>query len=238
MEPTSPALAPSEPRQRWRAIYRRRPDAPPLPQREQLAAWEASLGASGLPFAGPGFPASRPRIVFAAPLAVGVSGERELVDLFLLDRRSVAEVRVRLAGSLPAGHELIEVYDVWLGEPPLSGQVIAADYRLQLKTLDDQDPERATLAASSWRFLSAPTLPRTREKGGRAIPYDLRPLIADITVVSEQGPAVELRIRTRFDPARGVGRLDEVLAALSEFAGMPLEAHSIVRERVVLAGED
>jgi radical SAM-linked protein len=237
MEPSSPALAPSEPRQRWRATYRRRPDAPPLPQREQLAAWEASLGASGLPFAGLGLPASRPRIVFAAPLAVGVSAERELVDLFLVDRRSVAEVRVRLAGSLPAGHELVDVHDVWLGEPPLSGQVVAADYRVQLKTLDDQDPDRARLTASAMRFLSARALPRTREKGGRTIPYDLRPLIADISLVSEHGPAVELRIRTRFDPERGVGRLDEVLAALSELAGMPLESRAIVRERVVLAGE-
>lgn len=237
MEPPSPALAPSEPRQRWRAIYRRRPDAPPLPQREQLAAWEATLAVSGLPLAGLDLPAHHPRIVFAAPLAVGVSAERELVDLFLVDRRPVAEVRVRLAGSLPAGHELIDVHDVWLGEPPLSGQVVAADYRVELKTLDGPDPDRARLAASCTRLLSAPALPRTREKGGRAIAYDLRPLVADVTVVPDLGSGTGLRIRTRFDPERGVGRPDEVLAALSELAGMPLEARSIVRERVLLAGE-
>jgi hypothetical protein len=52
------------------------------------------------------------------------------------------------------------------------------------------------------------------------------------------GGAVGLRIRTRFDPERGVGRPEEVLAALSELAGAPLEVGSIVRERLVLAGED
>ncbi len=237
MEHPSLAAAPSVPRQRWRAVYRRRPDAPPLPQRDQLTAWETSLAVSGLPLAGGAVPGLRPRLVFAAPLAVGVPAERELVDLFLVDRRSVAEVRVRLAGSLPAGHELIEVYDVWLGAPPLSGQVTAADYRVELATLDGLAPDRARLAATCEQLLSAPTLPRTRDKGGRAVSYDLRPLVADVIVAPGSGSVAALRIRVRFDPERGVGRPDEVLAALSELAGMPLEASLLVRERIVLAGE-
>ena len=226
-----------EPRQRWRAVFRRRSDAPPLPQREQLAAWETSLSVSGLRLAGLDPPGRRPRLVFAAPLAVGMPAERELVDLFLLDQRPVAEVRVRLAGSLPAGHELLDVHDVWLGEPPVSGQVVAADYRVELEVFDGPASGRARLDDARERLLAAPALPRTRDKGGRAIAYDLRPLVANVALLPEGGSGPVLRIRTRFDSELGVGRPVEVLAALSELADTPLEARAIVRERLILAGE-
>jgi radical SAM-linked protein len=229
--------APAEPRQRWRVRFRRRPDAPALPQREQMAAWEASMVAGGLPLAGLDNAEPRPRIVIAAPLTVGMAAEGELVDLFVVERLPVAEVRMRLAESLPAGHELIEVHDVWLGEPPLSGRVVAADYRVELAAMPGL-PDRTALAAAAGRLIGATTLPRTRDKGGRSVGYDLRPLVAAIDVVpAPPGERPALRIRTRFDPERGVGRPEEVLAALSELAGAPLEAASIVRERVVLAGE-
>lgn len=249
MDPTSrvpadapgPAVPPVEPRQRWRVRFRRRADAPALPQREQLAAWEAALGVSGLPLAGLDLPVPRPRIVFAAPLGVGMPAEGELVDLLLVDRRTVAEVRVRLAGSLPTGHELIDVHDVWLGEPPLSGQVVAADYVVELATTADL-PDRVVLEDACRRLLRAATLPRTRDKGGRAIAYDLRPLLGGVEVLAAKpgtatrGTAARLRIRTRFDPERGVGRPEEVLAALSEVTGAQLAAASVIREGLILAG--
>lgn len=244
MEPSGPESvpAPAEARQRWRVVHRRRLDAPQLSQREQLTAWEASLAISGLPLVGHDLPVPRPRLVFAAALAIGVAAERELMDLFLVERRAVAEVRVRLAGSLPAGYELVEVHDVWLGEPPLSGQVVAADYRVTLDGAGGRDePERAALEAACARLLEASTLSRTREKGGRPASYDLRPLVADIGLTGGRaagpGPGLELRMRTRFDPERGVGRPEEVLGALSELAGLQLTARAIVRERVLLAAE-
>ena len=169
------------------------------------------------------------------------------------ERRLVAgtEVRERLAGSLPTGHELIEVHDVWLGAPALSGQVVAADYRMNVTILSGAMPDAVALAGGIRRLLAAAALPRTRDKGGRAIPYDLRPLVAGIEVqpnigarpgdaATEPTPlrAVQLRIRTRFDPERGVGRPEEVLAALSELSGMSLTAQSTTRERLLLAGEE
>ena len=243
MEPSRPAPVQFEPRQRWRAVYRRRPDAPRLPQSEQLEAWERSLATSGLPLAGLELPVPRPRLVVAAPLAVGVAGERELADLYLVDRRAAAEVRVRLAGSLPAGHELVDVHDVWLGEPPLPGQVVAADYRVRLERPADADPApdvgvaRAALSAACARLLGGSELPWTRRKGVREISFDLRALIADVAVLTEDRLELDLRIRTRFDPVRGVGRPEDVVAALAELSALAIDVRSIVRERLYLAGE-
>ena len=98
-------------------------------------------------------------------------------------------------------------------------------------------PDAAAVGAACAQLLAAATIPRDRPKGGATVRYDLRPLLADIVVV-ESGPPVVVRARTRFHPELGTGWPDEVVAALAEVAGEPLEAASIVRERLVLADED
>ena len=229
--------APTEPRQRWRLTFRRRPDAPPLAQRDQTAAWEAALLGSGLPLVGTELPAPRPRLAFAAPLSLGMPAEAELVELLLYERLPVAEVRARLARSLPAGHDLVDIVDVWLGEPAVAGQLAAADYLVQLRRTD-RAPDPGRLDSAIAQVLAASSLRRTREKGDRTVEYDLRPLLVGI----DRDPVVDgrplaLRIRTRFDPERGVGRPEEVLGALADHLGAPLEASTIIRERLLLADE-
>jgi len=165
-------VVPVEPRQRWRLIFRRLASAPPLQQKELLAAWQDGLVASGLPF----LPPDRPRLAFAAALPVGMPAERELVDVLLSDRLPIDELRRALPGALPEGHELIDLHDVWLGEPPLPGQTAAADYRIEL----GGTPDAAALTDAAARLLGSSTLRRPKPKGGGD--YDLRPLLADIGV--------------------------------------------------------
>ena len=63
-----------------------------------------------------------------------MAGEAELVDVVLTERLTLAEVRARLAGHLPDGDRLIDLFDVWLGEPPLAARLAAADYRVDLRS--------------------------------------------------------------------------------------------------------
>src|SRR3954452_14597555 len=80
-----PPVPPREPVQRWRMALAR--EAPgDVAQREQQAAWEATLTGSGLPLAGLDLPRPRARFSVAAPLAAPIPGEAELVDLFLVER--------------------------------------------------------------------------------------------------------------------------------------------------------
>jgi hypothetical protein len=53
----------------------------------------------------------------------------------------------------------------------------------------------------------------------------------------DDGPPVLLRARTRFHPVLGTGRPEEVVAALGEAVGAPLDVTSVVRERLILAEE-
>lgn len=218
----------SEPLQRWRLVVARSAEAPAEAQRDAAGSWTAALESAGLPLARVGDAGSRPRISFGAPLPVGMPGEGELIDVVLIDRWPVWRVREALDGRLPVGWRLVDLFDVWLAGPPLAGRVAAADYRL---TLGDPVDVGAVGRAGA-DLLAADRLPRERSKGGGTVAYDLRPLLIDIAV--EKGPPPVVHTRTRFHPELGTGRPEEVVAALGERLGGPLEVTSIVRERLLL----
>jgi hypothetical protein len=219
------------PRQRWRLVVARSADAPRLAGRELAEAWEAAIEATGLPLHRSADRA-RARVAFAAPLQLGAAAERELADIFLTERTPVWRVHEALDDGLPAGWSLVELFDVWVGGPPLAGRVIAAQYRIVVD--GTWDPDAVAAAASA--LLAAERLPRNRLKGGSTVAYDLRPLLAQIGVL-DPGPPVVLRVRTRIHPELGTGRPEEVLAAIAEGLGYPLAPTSIVRERLILMGE-
>jgi radical SAM-linked protein len=227
-------VQPAEPRQRWRLVYRRSGGAPGVSQRDELAAWEAALVASGLPIAGLDGPRGRPRLAFGAPLAAGLAAERELADILLTRKVTIDAVRGALAARLPEGHELVDLFDVWLGAPPLAAQVVAADYRIRLVP---ESPDAWEVASAANRLLARESIQRQRPQGGGQVRYDLRPLLGGIDVRAP-GPPVVMRVRTRFDPQLGAGRPEEVLAALGELIGRPCVAADTVRERLILGGED
>jgi radical SAM-linked protein len=233
----------SEIRQRWRMVVRRGAPARDLPHREIEAAWDAGLARSALPVAVTGGARPRPRLVFGAPVPVGVTAEREPLDLFLSRRLTIAEVRAGLVEALPPGHALVELHDVWLGEASVTGRVVGADYRVEL------DGPVEPLARAIASMLAAEHLPRAGRKGDSAKAYDLRTLIASLSVAvahsggapADGGPSIApgavLRMRLRHQPEVGNGRPDEVLAALGEATGTELHVRAIVRERLLFAGE-
>lgn len=222
----------AEPRQRWRLTVRRAADAPPLAQRDLLAAWDAAVGESGLPVV-VGDPAKpKPRVVFGAPLTVGMPSEGELIEIVLTERLPTWQVREALADRLPEGWSLVALADVWLGGPPLAGRVAAADFRVTV----GGTAESGAVEGAAQALLAARTIVRERAKGDGTVRYDLRPLLADVRV-TDPGPPVTIRIRTRFHPEVGTGRPEEVVLALADELGSPLTVEAIVRERLIL-GDD
>lgn len=232
-----------EPRQRWRLVVARTPDAPPLAQREFADAWLAAIEAAGLPVARSEGATARPRLSFGAPLPVGMAADGELIDVVITERWPAWRVREALEPRLPDGWRLVRLEDVWLGGPPLAGRVAAADYRITLAlgagSFDDASPAPVGakgLDAACVRMLAAKVLPRERAKGDRVVTYDLRPLLIHVAV-RDPGPPPVLIARTRFHPELGTGRPEEVVAALANLVGAPLEVASVVRVRLLLADD-
>jgi radical SAM-linked protein len=235
-DPASPPPVAAEPRQRWRLVVGRGPDAPPLAQRDVAEAWSAAVEASGLPaIPGAGDP-PRPRLAFGAPLPVGMTAESELIDVLLTERWPRWRVREALEPHVPIGWHLTDLADVWLGGPALAGAVAAADYRI---TLDAGDAVTLDgVAAAATALIGATSLPRQRDKGGGWVDYDLRPLLVAVAVEGDGDTSpVVVHARTRFHPSLGTGRPEEVIAALADALGSPLAVTTIVRERLVLADE-
>ena len=221
--------APAEPRQRWRLVVARDGAVSHVPQREVAAAWTVALESAGLPLVTTGLGRGRSRLSFGAPLPVGMAGEHEFIDIVLTEQWPAWRMREALVPRLPEGWRLIDMFDVWLGGPPLAGRVVAADYRVEL----GGDPDASALTAAARELMKATSIPRARIKGGSTVTYDLRPLVASMAIRS--GPPVVIEARTRFDPELGTGRPEEVVAALADRLGSVLETAIIVRERLVLA---
>ena len=223
----APAAAP-EPRQRWRAVLGRTADAAAVPHREVVEALEDALGASSLPLMRDRKRGERPRVTFGAPLPIGMVVDRELFDLWLTALRPLNEVRAVVERALAPGYELHDLYDVWLGAVALPASVEGATYRVTLETGID----RAALAAAIGRLLEAASLPRQRAKGSGSVAYDLRPLLADLALLDGDPPS--LQIDVRFDPTRGSGRPEEVVAALDEALDRPLGVTETRRTQLVV----
>jgi radical SAM-linked protein len=226
---TEPPEPLPEARQRWRLVLARDADVAVVGQRELIELWLTALEAAGLPLHRAS-PTTRPKLAFGASLGTGIASEGELLDLVLTERWPVWQMRTALVGGLPDGWRLVDLYDVWLGGPPLAGRVAAADYRAVVT------PVEADLAAAAASLLAAGALPRERAKGDRIVVYDLRPLLVGIGVATEAAVCT-VRLRARIHPELGTGRPDEVIAALGDEAGAALTIESLVRERLLLADE-
>jgi hypothetical protein len=239
--PASAPIAPAEARQRWRITFCR--DLPRggqgLVGRDYLAAWDDAFTRFALPIAETA--AGRRRFSLAAPLPASSAGEAELAELWLTSRLPAWRLREALTLALPADHRITDLEDVWMGAPALAGRIAAADYRMILAG----DLDEGSVAAAAKRLIDATSLPRERAKGGIVKSYDLRPLLISLRVdrgggeghVDGRPDHLVVRLRTRIHPELGSGRPEEVLAALADELGAPVEAAETARERLVLADD-
>jgi radical SAM-linked protein len=215
----------SQVRQRWRLVFARDEAAQYLAHLDAVRLWERAFRRGGIPVAtSEGF-SPRPKLIFAAPLQLGMLAEHELADLYLAERLSAPELRDRLAAGMPSGYRIVDLHDVWIGAPAIAPQLEAADYRVTLLHI-----EPATLEGATVDLITAGQLPRQRRKETRNIPYDLRPLLLDLRVTrpepatlppdEDPADAAGLWMRLRHSQERGSGRADEVVAALAEHLGL------------------
>ncbi len=199
-----------------------------------MDAWQTALAASGLPLAGlEPDGAGRARFTLGAPLPAIAAGRAELADIWLLERRPAWAIREALEPRMPPGHQLVAAEDVWLGSAPLPGQIVGAAW---IVTVEPPAPEPAALERAVAALLAARALPRVRARASGARAYDLRPLLVDLGPCGvDQTRRAEVRLSTRFDPALGSGRPEEVIAALGDEMGRSLEIAAIVRSELILA---
>jgi radical SAM-linked protein len=172
-----------------------------------------------------------PKIQIASALPLGYAGCAEIVDLWLdTDPGDYAETQERLQAGSPPGLTILKIEAVDEHGPALQTQVASADYTVTL--LEPVSGSDLQLRVAN--LLAAESLPRQR----RGKPYDLRPLIEELTLtpfppgrvpdrVEGQGVRLFMRLAAR---EAATGRPEEVLDVL----GIPFESTRIERTRLIL----
>ena len=186
----------------------------------------------------------RPRIAFAAQAPVGMLAERELIDLTLTELLLIHEVRATVAAAAPPGYRLVDLYDVWLASPSPASLVTAGDYRATVRVVDDGSGQRpagpmtaAEVLDGIYGLLAADRIEAVRAKGQGQTTIDIRPHLFRLGLVGDVADTFALSMRLRLGGEGGVGRPDEVVAALGERLGCRLEASEVTRERIVLSDD-
>ncbi len=186
-----------------------------------MRAWERILRRAGMPVArSQGF-SPRPRIALAAPLAVGVTSDCELLDVLLEERRTVEEVDEAIAPHLPVGLRLVELEETPLGRSSLQSLLRAAEYVVEVEESRPIEDLQAAIA----ELLARDELLWEHQRGDELRRYDLRALIFDLAALALDPGRARITMRLRADE-QGSGRPEQVTAALG-ITVPPLRIHRI-----------
>ena len=165
-----------------------------------------------------------PKISLAAPLALGVTGEAELMDVYTAGFISPHSFTACVSRQLPPGMEIIQVYHIAPTLPSLQAQVRYAEYVVEAEAKEGDEHVTQEIAS----LLAKESLPwqHQRDTGPRS--YDLRALIDNLWLVSWHDDCATIGMRLRCD-SHGSGRPEQVIKALG--LSQPLSIH---RTRLIL----
>lgn len=189
-----------------------------------MRVWERVCKRAALPLASSRGFSPRPKIALAAPLAVGVTSECELLDVLLTERVELTETARRIEMQLTAGLRLLELSESPLKQPSLQSMVTAASYVVE--TPDNRSSDQWQSAIDD--LLLREAIPWSHQRGKDTKSYDLRPLILGIELLNADGASAALRMSLRNDE-RGAGRPEQVLLALAA-REPPVRIHRVALE--------
>ena len=190
-----------------------------------IRLWQRALHRAGIPLAySQGF-SPHPRISLAAPLALGVTSEAELMDISTAKEVSPHFFASAASQQLPASIEILQVLQIAPNQPALQAQIRYAEYRVEVET--EKQTEEVESALGS--LLSTEHLPwqHQRDTGPRS--YDLRVLIDDLWFIECHHPYCAIGMRLRCGNS-GSGRPEQVALAL----GFTQSPRSIHRTKLIL----
>jgi len=174
-----------------------------------IKLWHRALRRAGVELAySEGFN-PHPKISVAAPLALGVTSETELMDIYTTGFISPHSFKACIGRQLPSGIEITQVYHIATTLPSLQAQVRYAEYIVTIEM--EKGEEYITQALKT--LLAKTELPwqHQRDTGPRS--YDLRELIDDLWLAGWSGNCGNIGMRLRCD-SRGSGRPEQVIKAL------------------------
>ena len=195
--------------QRLRIRYSRGEEVKFISHLDLMRLWHRVLIRAGVALAySEGFN-PHPRMSSAAPLALGITSEAELMDVFLARWSSPHSFTAVAVKQLPHGIEINQVYNVPLTMPSLQSHVRYVDYAVQLETKKTQQD----IVSAITSMLSKEQLPWRHQRDTGPRYYDLRALIDDLWLIDFRNGHCTIGMKLRCDSS-GSGRPEQVASAL------------------------
>jgi radical SAM-linked protein len=214
--------------QRLRIRFSRGEEVKYISHLDLMRLWQRALQRAGIPLAySEGFN-PHPRLSLAAPLALGVTSEAELMDVYLAKWSSPHVFMAAVGRQLPRDVKIEQVLNIAPVLPSLQSQVSLAEYQVGLATSKTKEQVESAINA----LLDKESLPWQHERDTGTRRYDLRALIEDVWLADWCDGNCNIMMRLRCDSS-GSGRPEQVAAALG-FESYPDRIH---RTRLILRAQ-
>ncbi|MDD4874729.1 MAG: TIGR03936 family radical SAM-associated protein [Dehalococcoidales bacterium] len=150
-----------------------------------------------------------PRVSLAAPLAIGITSEAELMDIYTTGSISPHIFSDMVSKQMPKGMEILNTFQVSPNLPALQAQIIFAEYMVSVEVKEGEG--RLTQVLTN--MLAEKQFPWQHRRDTGIKSYDLRPLIDDLWLDSFRDNIAWIGMRLTCDN-RGSGRPEQVIRAL------------------------
>lgn len=205
--------------QRLRVKFSRGEEVKFISHLDIMRLWQRAFIRANIPLAYSEGYNPHPRLSLAVPLALGVTSEAELMDVFLSGWSSPHAFSSAVGRQLPRGIEIKQALNIPLNLPSLQSQVRFAEYRVGLITDRKQEEIEDAIAA----ILVRNELPWQHRRDTGVRRYDLRALIDEIRFIDLSEGYCNIDMKLRCDSA-GSGRPEQVTAAIG-FEEYPRSIH-------------
>lgn len=166
-------------------------------------AWERLIRRARLPLAYTQGYNPHPRLNLSPALPLGFTSECELIDIWLEQALPLTGIKKKLTSAAPPGIRIQKISEIELSEPAIQNEITSVIYQVRIVEPPADIPEKIE------KILAAESLEMIR----RNKPYDLRPLIENISVDLGNEQILELKLQLACRDG-ATGRPDEVLKAL------------------------
>lgn len=196
-----------------------------------MRAMQRILRRTGLPVAySQGF---NPHMLvnFAAPLSVGASGLREIMDVALTAEVAEEVFLTKLNTALPPALKAVAARVVLDSYPAPMSRLVAATYEMKI-----ENPAGESLAHAISGFLEKSEIPAMRKTKSGEKPCDIRPMIYMLTALpAGDGCVLTATLALRED---ATCKPDMLIKALSDSSKITFPSYSLVRTCLLGKGSD
>ncbi len=201
-----------------RLMYTKRGKVRWISHRDVARAMERAFRIAELPLAFTEGFSPRPKVSFGLALSTGHESDGEYLDLEFVHEVDTDTLPGTLTDALPDGIEVIAATPLVDRAPALQEAVTAVEWNVGVVSGSGAAVAPADAAASVDRALAASELPTERQRKGRTLTEDVRPVIRRIEVRPHDG-GTEIVMELSTQPRSA--KPGDILAAIERHTGSP-----------------